>query len=95
MLAPINTTAPPITLSSLASGVGATVVGINDHANTQVDANMTARLGELGFLPGERVNVLRRGPGGKEPLAVQVGDTVFALRRIEADCVLVEQVARP
>jgi ferrous iron transport protein A len=91
----MTATAATLTLSELASGMGAIVVRINDHANAQVDANMTARLGELGFLPGERVSVLRRGPGGKEPLAVQVGDTVFALRKIEADCVLVHKAPTP
>ena len=91
----MNTTATPLTLTELANGTGATVVRINDHANAQVDANMTARLGELGFLPGERVSVLRRGPGGREPLAVQVGDTVFALRKIEADCILVNPTPAP
>ena len=35
--------------------------------------------GELGFLPGEPVQVLRRGPGGREPLAVMIGETMFAL----------------
>ncbi|MBC7377549.1 MAG: ferrous iron transport protein A [Burkholderiaceae bacterium] len=91
----MTTTATTLTLSDLASGVGATVVSINDNANGQVDASMTARLGELGFLPGERVSVLRRGPGGREPLAVQVGDTVFALRKIEADCILVNRAPAP
>jgi ferrous iron transport protein A len=33
------------------------------------------------------VQVLRRGPGGREPLAVQVGETLFALRLVEAQCV--------
>jgi ferrous iron transport protein A len=36
------------------------------------------------------VQVLRRGPGGREPLAVRVGDTLFALRRAEARCIDVE-----
>ena len=45
------------------------------------------RLGELGFIPGEPVHLLRRGPGGREPLAVQIGDTQFALRLVEAQCV--------
>jgi ferrous iron transport protein A len=47
------------------------------------------RLGELGFIPGEPVRVLRRGPGGREPLAVQVGETQFALRLLEANCIRV------
>jgi ferrous iron transport protein A len=45
------------------------------------------RLGELGFIEGEPVQMLRRGPGGREPLAVQVGETLFALRLLEAQCV--------
>jgi ferrous iron transport protein A len=47
------------------------------------------RLSELGFIAGEPVRVLRRGPGGREPLAVLVGDTLFGLRLIEAQCVQV------
>ncbi len=45
------------------------------------------RLGDIGFVIGERVMVLRRGMPGGEPLAVQVGASVFALRRAEAACV--------
>jgi ferrous iron transport protein A len=47
------------------------------------------RLEELGFLPGERVLVLTRGRPGGDPLAVRVGHSTFALRRIEAACVRV------
>jgi ferrous iron transport protein A len=45
------------------------------------------RLGELGFIPGEPVQLVQRGPGGREPLAVLVGETMFALRWLEADCI--------
>ena len=54
-----------------------------------LDDGHLRRLGELGFLPGEPVQVLRRGPGGREPLAVVVGDTMFALRLLEARCIQV------
>lgn len=47
---------------------------------------MLDRLGELGFIPGA-AHLLQRGPGGLEPLAVVVGETMFALRWIEADCI--------
>jgi hypothetical protein len=30
---------------------------------------------------------MRRGPGGREPLAVVVGETMFALRLLEAQCI--------
>lgn len=54
---------------------------------------MLQRLAELGFMAGETVSVLQRGPGGREPIAVQVGDTVFALRRHEASCIQVKVLA--
>ncbi|HSW07539.1 FeoA family protein [Aquabacterium sp.] len=52
-----------------------------------LDAQQLQRLGELGFLPGEPVQLIRRGPGGREPLAVLVGETMLALRLAEARCV--------
>ncbi|MEF3081314.1 FeoA family protein [Luteimonas sp. SMYT11W] len=42
------------------------------------------RLGELGFVPGEPVEVMAAGPFGGDPLLVQIGYTRFALRRSEA-----------
>ena len=46
-------------------------------------------LAEIGFLPGERVSVLARGPGGG-PLMVRAGSSTFALRQAEAQCVRVQ-----
>jgi len=48
-------------------------------------------LGQIGFLPGERVELMARATFGGEPLVVRVGDSTFALRRAEAECVLVER----
>ena len=73
-------------MSDLPNGAHATVLGVS-AASPQADAQMLHRLAELGFLPGEPVQVLRRGPGGREPLAVQIGETLFALRQVEAQCV--------
>ncbi|KLJ02930.1 FeoA domain-containing protein [Luteimonas sp. FCS-9] len=42
------------------------------------------RLGELGFVPGEPVEVVALAPFGGDPLLVRVGFTRFALRRSEA-----------
>ncbi len=50
------------------------------HANDAI----ARRLRELGFVNGEEVKVVARGPVGAEPLLVQVGFTRFALRRSEA-----------
>ena len=42
------------------------------------------RLRELGFVNGERVEVMAAGPFSAEPLLVQIGYTRVALRRAEA-----------
>jgi ferrous iron transport protein A len=80
-------------LSDLPDGGRAVVTGL-DTAVPGTDADLLRRLAEIGFVAGEPVQVLRRGPGGREPLAVQVGDTLFALRLLEARCVTVESAAR-
>ena len=64
-------------------------------ASSELDAVALRRLGELGFLPGEPVRLMRRGPGGREPLAVLVGETMFALRLLEAQCIEVTVEAAP
>jgi ferrous iron transport protein A len=48
------------------------------------DDAIARRLRELGFVAGERVEVVAQGPLGREPLLVQIGFTRFALRRSEA-----------
>ena len=64
-----------------------TIVVRVDRGSSPCDDATLRRLGESGFIPGEPVRVLRRGPGGREPLAVLVGDTLFALRLAEAGCI--------
>ena len=75
-------------LANLPDGAHATVSHVKEISQVLAPAQLR-RLGELGFLPGEPVQVLRRGPGGREPLAVMVGDTIFALRLAEARCIAV------
>ncbi len=76
-------------LNELPNGVLATVLRVV-AASTDVDAVALRRLGEIGFIPGEPVQLLRRGPGGREPLAVLIGDTLFGLRLLEAQCIEVQ-----
>ncbi len=68
-------------LSELPRRIAATVEAVDDQ--TPNDA-ISRRLRELGFVSGERVEVLAAGPVGAEPLLVQIGYTRFALRRAEA-----------
>lgn len=46
-------------------------------------------LADLGFLPGEAVRVLRRGAQRTGNLVVRVGQSTFALRHAEAECIAV------
>ena len=68
-------------LMDLPKNAPAVVVAV--HALCEADA-IARRLAEIGFVPGEPVEVRAAGPVGREPLMVQVGYTRFALRRSEA-----------
>ena len=71
----------PLKLSELPRRIAAIVEQVEDQ--TPNDA-IARRLRELGFVKGERVEVMAAGPIAAEPLLVQVGFTRFALRRSEA-----------
>ncbi len=73
-------------LTELPTGGHATVERVVADASMS-DEGTLQRLGELGFIPGEPLQLLHRGPGGREPLAVVVGETMFALRWLEAHCI--------
>ncbi len=75
-------------LSELPVSAAATVVSVADVM--EGDA-IGRRLRELGFVKGELVKVVGRGPIGGDPLLVQVGFTRFALRRSEAARVTVDR----
>ncbi len=77
-------------LATLAPGRTAEVVAVRAPQGDGGD-DLAARLGEIGFVAGERVRVLARAPLG-DPIAVRVGSSTFALRLAEAACVLVEPV---
>jgi ferrous iron transport protein A len=52
--------------------------------------SIAIRLITLGFVAGERVEVVTRGLFGGEPILVKVGLSRFALRRNEAERIEVE-----
>ncbi|MNK04339.1 FeoA domain protein [compost metagenome] len=57
---------------------------VDEVINVAGDDPIAKRLRELGFVSGEAVRIVARGPIGADPLLVQVGFTRFALRRSEA-----------
>lgn len=73
-------------LSELPYRLAALVESVEDCMPNDAIAR---RLRELGFVSGERVEVLATGPVSAEPLLVQIGFTRFALRRAEAERVRV------
>jgi ferrous iron transport protein A len=70
-----------VTLTELPRRTPAIVESVEDHGPND---NIARRLRELGFVNGEQVEIVAKGPIGAEPLLVQVGFTRFALRRAEA-----------
>jgi ferrous iron transport protein A len=85
----MNPTGSPVavSLSALRPGTVATVLAVGD---TTTITPVERRLLELGFVAGERVEVVAEARPGRDPFVVRVGCTQLALRRREAETVWVE-----
>lgn len=73
-------------------GARGTVSEVTDDAQSLGDethSTISRRLLELGFVPGEALEVVAAVWPGGDPIAVRLGNTTFALRRREAQSVLV------
>lgn len=82
----------PISLATLKKGCRGVVAEVcNDSQSLGDEAHSTVsrRLLELGFVPGEPIEVVATVWPGGDPIAVRLGNTTFALRRREAGAVLV------
>jgi ferrous iron transport protein A len=75
-------------LIDLPIGRSARVIGIDSPILAE-DASERRRLAAIGFLPGEFVKVVAYSPLGRNPIAVAIGNSLFGLRRIEAECIRV------
>ncbi len=62
-------------------------VSLDEGVDRRMGEEGVRRLLELGFVPGEQVRVIRRGFPGGDPIAVRIGTSTFALRRIEASAI--------
>ena len=85
-----------VPLASLRKGQRAIVAAVREDAAAVMGevagATISRRLLELGFVPGESVEVIATAWPGGEPMAVRVAAGVFALRRREAQAVSVRNV---
>ena len=84
-------------LSDLPIGVDAEVSAVRLPEESEQAGHdrhdILLRLIEIGFVPGERVRVVAVGHPGREPIAVRLGGTTFALRRFEAEQIQVQVLA--
>jgi len=81
---------PVYQLTDLPRNTNATISEVVAHS---AHDPIAVRLAELGFVQGEPVRVVAKGPVGGDPLLVQIGYTRFALRRSEAARVMVNAEA--
>lgn len=87
-----STAAPEVALAELTVGDRAVVVRLRDSQEglgDEVHSTLAQRLLELGFIPGEPIEVVGSLWPAADPMAVRLGRSLFALRRREAGAVLV------
>jgi len=84
---------PALSLAAMRKGARGIVSSVADDRQCLGDSarsTVSRRLLELGFCPGERVEVIEEIWPGGDPIAVRIGNSVFALRRREAAAVMVD-----
>jgi len=77
-------------LAMLHKGDSAIITGLMPVDEEEEQA-IQMRLLELGFAPGEVTSVIAESFPGRDPMAVRVGNTTFALRRREAAMIRIAQ----
>ena len=82
-------------LSSFGKGDRGVVRGIDAaaHQGGIEAAELERRLLEMGFVEGAQVQVLHEGLIGRDPMAVRLDDMRVALRRREAQAILMDAPA--
>ncbi|MBS1187430.1 MAG: ferrous iron transport protein [Burkholderiaceae bacterium] len=81
----------PRHLALLKRGDSAVVTGLMEAGDDAEEAAIRLRLLELGFSPGEVVRVVAESFPARDPMAVRIGNTTFALRRREAALIRIAQ----
>jgi len=91
--APQLVSGEPVSLASLHQGASGTIARVleDDGAvlGDETGGTIVMRLVELGFVQGERFEIIAESRPGGDPIAVRIGGTCFALRRREAAAVMV------
>jgi ferrous iron transport protein A len=83
-----------LSLGSLAKGFRGRIVRVGGpglHGIPAGDAaELERRLLEIGFIEDALVEIVHEGLVGRDPIAIRVNETTVALRRREANAILVE-----
>lgn len=78
-------------LGLLRKGERAVVAAIVDTQQGDLPpGELEGRFLEMGFIEGASVELVHEGPIGRDPIAVKVRESVIALRRREANAILVQ-----
>jgi ferrous iron transport protein A len=85
----------PIRLGVLHKGACAVVVALDEAGvlTPLLEGELELRLIEMGLVEGAFLEVLHEGFPGRDPIAVRVNDHTVALRRSEANAVIVRLLA--
>ena len=77
-------------LSELKIGETSTIQGFDTSRidDKEFAADLEDRLLEIGFEEGLAVELLHQGPINRDPIAVKIGNMTVALRRVEADAII-------
>ena len=75
-------------LKGIVTSVGGTLP-INSQNDDPFSEELERRLLEIGFVEGAEVEILHEGFIGKDPIAVRVDDMSVALRRREANAIMI------
>jgi ferrous iron transport protein A len=84
---------PDVSLSTLRKGARGTITAVRHNPQSlgdEAQSTVSRRLIELGFVAGEAIEVIAEVWPFGDPIAVRLGATSFALRRREAEGVMVE-----
>ena len=76
-------------LGELAPGDHAEIVGFCVEGDLH---HFLQRLFEVGFLVGEKIEVLQEAPFSHDPISIKIKDATYALRRDDANLIQVKRV---
>ncbi|MEJ2116708.1 MAG: FeoA family protein [Alphaproteobacteria bacterium] len=80
-------------MGELPLGIKAEVIALDESSTTSplTPGELERRLIEMGLVEGAYVEVLHQGFPGKDPVAIRVNEHTVAMRRSEANAVIVSR----